>query len=100
MFGIVAVGTFSGHIYLIDLRSDDKHEKFSMSHPSSLLFVEVSNVSSIGELREVALREDRHCCVDLNGVSLFLFNFFTVFRRTLTFQIMCIICLIHCIDVE
>lgn len=67
MFGIVAIGTYSGHIYLIDLRGDDKHEQFSIAQPSSLLFVDISYISSFAKHREVAFRGDKHCCVDLNG---------------------------------
>lgn len=81
MFGIVAIGTYSGHIYLIDLRGDDKHEQFSISQPSSLLFVDISNISTIAKHREDALREDKHCCVDLNGMLFFLIKIDLFHRR-------------------
>jgi len=66
MFGIAAVGTNSGHLYIIDLRGDDKEEKFSLLNPSQLLFVEISDISNIAQYREVTLQEGKHLCIDLN----------------------------------
>ena len=73
MFGLVAVGTFSGHVYLIDLRGDDKYEMFSITQPSSLFFVDLKKLAQIAELRETSIAENKHCCIDLNGTFFLIF---------------------------
>ena len=66
MFGMVAVGTEFGHLYIIDLRADDKDELFIISDPSELFMVEPSKINQMASFRELSLEQGKHCCIDLN----------------------------------
>ena len=65
MFGIIAVGTEDGHLYLIDMRADDDGEDISFTPPSSLLFIDSHNVENTAKMRDKARLYGQHCCVDL-----------------------------------
>ena len=66
MFGVVAVGTEDGHIYLLDLRCDDLTEDFSTSRPSGILVIDPSECDDVVALRPKARLTHKHCCIDLS----------------------------------
>ena len=67
MFGIVAVGTEGGHVYLVDLRTDDTTEEFTLSNPSPLLQMDPSLLSKVPAKRDKARASGKHAAVDLCG---------------------------------
>ena len=66
MFGIVAVGTEDGHVYLVDLKCDQNVEEYLLNEPASLLIIDPADTEDIIKTRENALGSHTHCCIDLS----------------------------------
>ena len=81
-YGILAVGTQEGHIYLVDLALDDDTEEnkdqhvSTESHPASLHFIRNSG-GNIAEMRQSVMRRGQHLSLSLND---------RCFRSTKAFQ--------------
>lgn len=66
MFGLVAVGTDCGHVYLVDMRLDDDVEEFDEWNPSHLQIVDPGN-TNIARLRTTARSDGAHIAFELGG---------------------------------
>ena len=64
--GILAVGTETGRLLLIDLRLDDEKEMFTESRPSPLTVV--SQLDYMEQQRRDALEKGSHLCIELGGI--------------------------------
>jgi hypothetical protein len=63
--GVLAVGTETGRLLLIDLRLDDDKEMFTESRPSPLIVV--SHLDYMEQQRRDALVNDSHLCIELGA---------------------------------
>lgn len=68
MYGVVAVGTEKGNIYLLDLMFDDLSYSDELD-PSKITFI-TSQTPNIPNKREDASLHNRHLALHLNGISL------------------------------
>ena len=67
-FGMLAVGTEDGHLYLIDMRADDNGEDCSFIPLNTLLIIDPSNGGDAAKMREKARLYGQYCCVDLTSM--------------------------------
>lgn len=72
MFGAVAVGMDSGHVYLVDLRLDDDVEEFDEWNPSHLEIVDVDS-PNMASLRSRAREDGAHIAFELGGTDCFMY---------------------------
>lgn len=66
--GILAVGTETGRLFLVDLRLDDESEMFTESRPSPLDVV--TRLEYVKQQRREALEKGCHLCIELGGKCL------------------------------
>ena len=67
MFGLIAVGTEYGHVYLVDMRLDDDLEEFDEWNPSHLQIIDPRN-TNIAKLRKEAKSDGAHIAFELGGL--------------------------------
>ncbi|XP_067658686.1 protein ELYS-like [Haliotis asinina] len=67
-YGIVAVGTQGGYVYLIDMNLDDEEETSDEVSPSSLFFI-TPRCRNVKDTRKEALSRSQHLCLVLDENS-------------------------------
>ncbi|XP_033102998.1 protein ELYS-like isoform X2 [Anneissia japonica] len=63
-FGIIAVGTEGGHVYLVDLRLDDCDEYTHSTEPKNILVITPA-MANTPELRRKSSRTGDHLCLEV-----------------------------------
>ena len=65
-FGVIAIGTEQGHIYLVDMRTDDESEQSDEWKPSPIELVSCDK-DTIAAQRLGAKKRGAHLAVELGG---------------------------------
>lgn len=72
-FGIVAVGTRGGRVYLLDMKLDEEVEFWDAPRANHAQVI-APGVEEVGERRRKAAEKGEHLCLDLNGDA---FNYYS-----------------------
>ena len=85
-FGIVAVGTEGGHIYLVDLRLDDCNDYSRSTEPRKIVVITPA-MANTAELRRKASRAGEHLCLEVGGWYLLIFTALHVINLIFCFSV-------------